>query len=108
MKTTYEFVVETLDYYEDCGDDPDIIDVSFFPTLKEAENYANTCEEPWRICLCRDTGDEYEGIAERYYAYPDSDGKLQERMESAIGFKDGPETPQRFKRLVIPLDNRPH
>lgn len=102
MATTYEFVVETLDFYPDCGNDPDIIDCSFFPSLSEAENFTKGCDEPWRIALVRDTGDDLEGLTERYYAYPDVCGKLSGSMESASGLQDGPAIPKRFLGLVFP------
>lgn len=103
MPTTYEFVVETLDYYEDCGDNPDIIDTSGFDTMLEAIDYAATIDElPWRICLRRDTGNEYEGLTERYYAYPDANGKLPERMESGHDFNDGPLVPKEFQKYIFP------
>lgn len=106
MPTTYEFVVETLDPYEGCDGNPDILDTCAFDTLKEAHEYALSCEEPWRICLRRDTGNDGEGITERYYAYPDTDGKLPERMESGHEFNDGPDVPKRFHNLRIPFDVR--
>lgn len=103
MATTYEFVVETLEFYPGCGDDPEIIDCCFFPSLHEAEDFAKGCEEPWRIALVRDTGDDINGLTSRYYAYPNDEGKLQDVMETCSGAEDGPNTPARFKRLVFPV-----
>lgn len=105
MATVYEFVVETLTA-PDRGDDPDILDTSGFDTLAQATAYAEQCEEPWRICLRRDTGSDAVGITDRFYAYPFDDGKLPERMESADGMDDGPDIPVRFRHLTFPLDTR--
>ena len=102
MPTTYEFVVETLDYYDGCGGDPDIIDCPAFDTLPDAKSYAEACEEPWRIALRRDVGNDAEGITERHYAYPDETGRMPERMESASGVDDGPPVPKRFRNLIFP------
>lgn len=106
MATTYEFVVETLDYYDGCGDNPDIIDCPAFDTMADATAYAETCDEPWRIALRRDTGNDAEGLTERYYAYPDASGRLPERMESADGAEDGPDVPKRFRDMIFPTDTR--
>ena len=106
MPTTYEFVVETLDFYPGCGDDPDIIDTSGWETLEEAHLFAMQCEEPWRIVLRRDTGNDAEGITERYYAYPEADGRLPDIMETGMGFRDGPPVPKRFLGIVFPVFNR--
>lgn len=103
MPTTYEFVVETLDYYEGCGNDPDIIDTSAFDTLAEATDVAMRCDEPWRIALRRDTGNEDEGLTDRWYAYPDHDGRLPELMEDMIGAQNGPPVPARFRALRFPV-----
>lgn len=100
MTTTYEFVVEELDFYEGCGDDPDIIDCPAFESLKEALDYASTVEIPWRLALRRDTGNDFDGLISRYYAYVEN-GHFQEYMESASGMKDGPKTPQKFLKLEI-------
>lgn len=102
MPTTYEFVVEELDFYEGCGDDPDIIDCVGFDTLAEATAYAAQCDNPWRIALRRDTGNDAEGLTSRFYAYPDATGRLPERFESGNGFQDGPDVPKRFQTLTIP------
>jgi hypothetical protein len=106
MPTTYEFVVETLDYYPGCGDDPDIIDPIPFDTLAEAAVYAARCEELWRISLRRDTGNEDEGLIDRWYAYTDASGMLTERMEDMIGAQNGPLVPKRFRALTLPIDPR--
>lgn len=106
MPVTYEFVVETLDFYVGCGDDPDIIECPEFDTLREAAAYAAACDEPWRIALRRDTGNDLEGVTSRFYAYPDSGGRLPARMESAFGLDDGPDVPARFRSLTIPIDRR--
>lgn len=100
MPTSYEFVVETLDGE---GDDPDILDTVPFDTLAEARGYAIACDDPWRIALRRDRGNEAEGLIERHYAYPGESGRLPERMESATGFQDGPLVPVRFRNVRIPL-----
>lgn len=108
MPTTYEFVVETLDWYEGCGDDPDIIDTSGWSTLIGATGFAlHQCEEPWRISLRRDTGNHDEGLTDRYYAYPDANGYLPDRFESAMGLQDGPRVPQRYASVRFPHDRRP-
>lgn len=106
MATTYEFVVETLDWYEGCGDDPDIIETVPHETLGAAVDYAQTCEEPWRITLRRDTGSDMEGLISRYYAYPDESGMLPSCMGSCMGFDDGPAVPDKYRRMTIPLDKR--
>lgn len=106
MATSYEFVVETLDFYEGCGGNPDIIDCPAFETLEEATAYAAACDEPWRIALRRDTGNDAEGVTSRFYAYPDHGGRLPEIMESADGAHDGPVVPQRFREITIPIDAR--
>lgn len=97
MTTTYEFVVETLDELDD------IIDTSGFDTLDEASLCAQQCDEPWRIALRRDTGNDVEGLTERYYAYPDKNGKLPERMETCDGAEDGPNVPKRFRDMTFPV-----
>ena len=106
MATTYEFVVETLDFYPGCESDPDIIDCPAFDNLDEAIAYASSCEELWRIVLRRDSGNDIEGITDRFYADPDEAGYLPERMETASGFKDGPVVPKRFRALTFPIDAR--
>lgn len=102
MVTTYEFVVETLDFYDGCGDDPCIIDTVGFDTLNQARIFAFGCDAPFRFALRRDTSNEYEGIIARYYAYPDKDGKLPEYMETANNFQDGPRVPKRYRDMVFP------
>lgn len=106
MPVSYEYVVETLDWYEGCGDDPDIIDTNAFDKLDDAERYATLCDEPWRIALRRDYGNDIEGLLTRFYAYPDETGKLPEIMETATGYADGPNVPNRFRNVVIPTDKR--
>jgi hypothetical protein len=106
MPTTYEFVVETLDIYAGCGDDPDIIDTSGWETLDAAHRFAQSCDEPWRIVLRRDTGNDAEGITDRYYAYPDGTGTLPAVMETFMGGEDGPAVPQKFLKLKFPIDVR--
>lgn len=107
MVTVYEFVVETLDYYDghEPGN-PDIIDTSGFDTLPEALAFANQCEEPWRIALRRDVGNDVEGLTDRGYAYPDANGRLPERFETCDGAQDGANVPKRFSDMVFPLDTR--
>ncbi len=104
MSTFYEFVVETLEFYTGCGDDPDIIDTSAFETLSEAEKFTKGIEEPWRIALRRDTGDEDEGLTDRWYAYPNENGVLPEFFSDAAS--EGPKIPVRFKSVVFPVDRR--
>lgn len=106
MPTYYEFVVETLDTYPGCGDDPDIIDTSAFDSLEEAHNFAKLCEESWRIALRRDTGNQDEGLTERYYAYPDDSGQLPQNMETAMGFEDGPKIPSKYIKMKFPVDSK--
>lgn len=106
MTTSYEFVVETLDFYPGALDDPDIIDCPAFESLEEAASYAASCEEPWRIALRRDRGNDAGGLIERHYAYPDDEGRLPDTMETATGRADGPGVPRRFMSLVIPVDHR--
>lgn len=103
MTTTYEFVVETL---ENDGADPDIIDTCGFESMAEAEHYAWACVEPWRIALRRDTGNDMVGLTDRFYAYPDADGKLPEFMETATDLADGPPIPKKYRALRIPIDPR--
>lgn len=101
MTTTYEFVIEELDFYTGCGDDPDIIDCPAFDTLGEALKYAKSVEGDWRLALRRDTGNDCEGLTERYYAYVGSNGCFQETMETATDAQDGPKTPKKFLDMII-------
>lgn len=103
MATKYEFVVETLDFYQGCDGEPDIVDCPAFDTLGEASRYASLCEHPWRIALRRDSGNEAEGLTSRFYAYPDSDGRLPGKMETGSGFADGPSVPGRFRAMTFPI-----
>lgn len=105
IMVTYEFVLETLDYYEGCGDNPDIIDTSGYPTLFEAHEQALKSDEPWRIALRRDVGDDLEGITDRAYAYPDASGRLPEFFSYGAG-EEGPRVPLRFKQMFFPIDSR--
>lgn len=101
MPTTYEFVLETVDEHDD------IIDTSGFDTMKEAHEYALMCDEPWRICLRRDTGNNVEGITDRFYAYPDANGRLPQRMETCDDAGDGPNVPKKYRAMTFPVDTRP-
>lgn len=101
MAKTYEFVVEELDFYEGCGDDPDITEPHFFYAIEEAVAYASSSDEPWRICLCLTVGNQVEGITARWYAYPDENGVLPMRMESGTGFQDGPIVPNKYRKPFI-------
>lgn len=105
MTTTYEFVVETLDFYTGCGDDPDVMDTWGFDTLAKATAFTTGFKDPWRIALRRDVGDEDEGLTDRAYAYPDADGRLPEYMTYGAG-EEGPRVPVRFLKIILPLDNR--
>ena len=98
----YEFVVETLDFYDGCEDNPDIIDTSGYDTLKEAEEIASACDEPWRIALRRDVGDDLEGVVDRAYAYPDANGRLPEYFTYGMG-EEGPRVPNRFRDVIFPI-----
>lgn len=88
MKTTYDFVCEWIDDYDD------IIDCEFSPTLKGAKDYAKNSTYKGtvktNIALVRTTGDEIEGMQERGYAYFDSSFKLPNR------FDNGYSVPVRF------------
>lgn len=106
MTVTYEWVVETLDFYDGCYDDPDIIDTSGWNTLEEAYNFALKCEEPWRIALRRDVGNDVDGLTDRSYAYPDENGRLPDRFETMMGAQDGAKIPKKYKDIVVMLDER--
>ena len=101
MGVTYEFVVEQLDRSAGSSSEPDIIDTSAFDTLAEATSFARSCNEPSRIALRRDVGNDLDGLTDRCYAYPDGDGWLPERFETADGLQDGPAVPARFRRVRI-------
>ena len=105
MATTYEWTVEELDWYEGCGDDPDIIDPHFFDTLAEAIKFAATVDAtdgpqpPCRIGLMRRVGNDRDGETDRSYAYLVNDGMayaLPARFEYLQGAQDGPDVPKRF------------
>ena len=104
MATTYEFVVETLDFYEGCGGDPDIIDCNAWDTLEQALAFAKQCEEPWRIALRRDVGNDVDGLTDRSYAYPDTTGKLPEYFTYGAD-EEGPKVPKRFAALRFPTQH---
>lgn len=98
MTTTYEFVVEQIDPLDLGEDDPDIYDTSGFDTMEEARKFKGMIDNPSRICLRRDTGNDVEGLIDRYYAYV-TDSKLQEQFESCVGAADGPMVPKRFLKM---------
>lgn len=99
---TYEYVLETLDFYEGCGDNPDIIDTSGYDTLYDAHKVALKCDEPWRIALRRDVGNDLDGITDRAYAYPDASGRLPEYFTYGAG-EEGPRVPNRFRDVIFPV-----
>jgi hypothetical protein len=106
MKTIYEYVVETLDYYDRCGDDPDIIDTHSWDKLGEAHKFALEGNKRWRIALRRDTWDEHDGLEDRWYVYPDHTGQLPSNFESCRGIRtgpDGPDVPLRYRNIKIPM-----
>ncbi len=81
---TYEWVVETLDYYQDALGDSDIIDTCAFPSYNKALNAALNCDEKyWQIALRRDVGNDVDGLTDRLYAYPASDGQLPEYFDDS-------------------------
>ncbi len=69
MSVLYEWTVETLDIYPGCGDDPDIIDTSAFESLEDAIKFKAYCEEPSRLVLVRQQGNDIEGLTDRSWAY---------------------------------------
>ena len=105
-QVTYEFVVETLDFYPGCGDDPDILDTVAFDSMEEAHTWALYCEDPWRICLRRDVGNENEGLVGREYAYPKEDGYLRSRFETYSGVYEGTIVPKKYLKIFFPRDSR--
>lgn len=106
MTTVYEFVVETLDWYDPRHPDPDIIDVNVFDTLADAQAYTSQLTQTWRVALRRDRGNNVNGMLDRFYAYPDRLGTLPYYFESCQGAKDGPVVPARFEKLRLPVDRR--
>ncbi len=60
MKTTYEWVAEQVDEYED------ITEIEHSDKLAELLPPAY---KGWRLGLVRSTGDEYEGLADRYWQW---------------------------------------
>ena len=97
MTVHYEFTVETLDFYDGCGDNPDIVDTMAFDTLQEAAGYARTLDAPWCIALVRSAGNDLDGLKDRHWAYPQPNGKLPAR------FEDGPAVPAKFLTLAFPV-----
>lgn len=97
MGVYYEWVCETLDWYEGCEDDPDIIECSFGDTLEEVRNYVPE-EAEYRFGLVRNVGNEIEGLTDRSYAYFDKDGNLSEFFEYLHGAQDGAKVPKRFHK----------
>jgi len=98
MAVRYEYVVEILDFYHGCGEDPDIIDTTPFDTLEAAKDWSDKCQESSRIALRRDEGNDLGGLRDRGYAYYDDSGNLPERFETATGLQDGSYVPKRFHK----------
>jgi hypothetical protein len=96
-KVNIEWLVEALDYYEGCGDDPDIFEVVHRDTYAEALATAAQAELPTRIGLVRDRGNDVEGIIDRQWAYI-NDGKLPARFDWGGGEDGGALVPARYHR----------
>lgn len=92
----YEWTVETLDFYPDC-DDPDIIDTSAFDTLSDALRFHRETDEPSRIVLVRNVGNDVEGLTDRAWAYV-VNGKMNEFFELGGGEESNIRVPLRFHR----------
>ena len=74
MKTyvQYEWLIETLDLDNcptDDADDADIIEVNHADTYAEALKWAESQEQPVRIGLVRDRGNDIDGVIDRQWAY---------------------------------------
>jgi hypothetical protein len=101
MTICIEWLGETLDWYEGCGDDPDIVEVCHFDRFKEAlawaasEGGTDGPQPPCQIGLVRDRLDD-EGVVDRQWAYIE-DGKLPERFSDSGG-SEGPLVPARYHR----------
>lgn len=72
-KTTvnYEWLIEIIDLDggSDDLDDADIIEVNHADTYAEALKYAESQEQPVRIGLVRDRGNDLDGLLDRQWAY---------------------------------------
>lgn len=95
MAVIYEWIVETLESATD--DDPDILEVHHTDTLAEARAWAATIEEPTRIGLVRDVGNDIEGLTDRAWAYLEN-GKLPETFTYGADEDSGIHVPKRFHR----------
>ena len=84
---TYEWLVETLDLDSaDSADDADIIEVYHADTYAEALKWAEQEEQPVRIGLVRDRGNNLDGLIDRQWAYLDAGtmGALPEHFDGGI------------------------
>ena len=94
MSIVYEWLVEEL---EDGSGDPDIVDVTYYPTLAEARHHADSIIDRVgfvRVGLMRDVGNDVDGLADRQWAYLDADGALPDE------FDGGASIPRRFFKEV--------
>jgi hypothetical protein len=99
----YEWLVETLDLdncNSDDADDADIIEVYHADTYAEALKWAEQADQPVRIGLVRDRGNDLEGLLDRQWAYLTAGtmGTLPERFDWGGGETNGAKVPERFHR----------
>ncbi len=82
MRTTYEWVIETVDEHDD------IVDCEYWDEdqLAQAVQWFNDKETPegGRVDfgLCRTVGDNIEGEVDRAYAYRNADGSWPSKFDS--------------------------
>jgi hypothetical protein len=99
-QVTYEWGIEELDWYEGCGNNPDIIDTDFAGRLAELDS--GDLDKTHRLVLVVYIGNDKEGVLERGYAYPVS-GLLPSRFTDT-GETDGIFIRDRPKRFQAELD----
>lgn len=97
MTVYYEWTVETLGFYSGLNDDPDIIDTSAFEILDEAIDFQDGCEEPSRLVLVRQQGNDIEGLTDRSWAYIE-DMCLPEYFEYGAGEQSPHKVPKKYKQ----------
>tara|TARA_R110000824_G_scaffold396952_2_gene599162 strand:- start:369 stop:695 length:327 start_codon:yes stop_codon:yes gene_type:complete len=98
----YEWNTQTLDFYEGCGSDPDIIENWFCDTYAEAVSQSESFDEPTRIVLERFIGNDEEGIIDRTDAtleLCENGVKLPDWTVDCFGVEIA-KVPQKFHREV--------
>lgn len=99
-KVNYEWTIETLDFYDGCGDNPDIIEtIAFDENLQAALDYQDELNEPSRLVLVRQQGNETDGLTDRSWAYVTDDWTLPETFTHGAG-EIGPRVPKRFHNRI--------